>query len=175
MHLFLQGFEDDEFEGLNMLRFLILRRNRITTLGSSLQKLLRLELLRVESNRLRTFSKEQIPANLRDLYLADNPFRCDCQMLLFLNHLNSTNNPVVDVPVCTLQTTPLRSRLHRTVHLGVAASAPTTPRGTSCRWTAAPWGSPGFPPSSAPPTDPSPQKRLKFILQGFSFCFAVSS
>ncbi|GIY43428.1 hypothetical protein CEXT_243861 [Caerostris extrusa] len=54
-----------------MLRFLILRRNRITTLGSSLQKLLRLELLRVESNRLCTFSKEQIPASLRDLYLAE--------------------------------------------------------------------------------------------------------
>ncbi|GIY54895.1 protein toll [Caerostris darwini] len=96
----IEGFEDDEFEDLNMLRFLILRRNRITTLGSSLQKLVRLELLRVESNRLRTFSKEQIPHNLRDLYLADNPFHCDCQMLLFLNHLNSTDNPVVDVPVC---------------------------------------------------------------------------
>ncbi|GIX95490.1 protein toll [Caerostris darwini] len=97
----IEGFEDDEFEGVNLLEILVLRRNRITTLGSSLQKLMRLELLRVESNRLRTLGKEQIPANLRHLFLADNPFRCDCHMLLFLNYLNSTDSPVVDVPVCT--------------------------------------------------------------------------
>ncbi|GIY98322.1 hypothetical protein CEXT_171021 [Caerostris extrusa] len=133
MDLSLQVFEDDEFEGLKMLQNLTLSRNRLTTLGSSLQKLFNLEILRVDSNRLRTLGKEQIPANLQNLYLAGNPFHCDCQMLFFLNHLNSTDNPVVDVPVCTLQTTPLRSRLHRTVHLGVAVSAPTTPRGTSCR------------------------------------------
>ncbi|GIY98329.1 hypothetical protein CEXT_171071 [Caerostris extrusa] len=49
MHLFLKGFEDDEFEGLNMLKSLMLSHNRIITLGSSLQKLVRLELLRVDS------------------------------------------------------------------------------------------------------------------------------
>ncbi|GIY00701.1 uncharacterized protein CEXT_325051 [Caerostris extrusa] len=131
-------------KGLNMLEILHLNRNRITTLGSSLQKLVSLKLLRLESNRLRTLGKEQIPDYLRELHLADNPFRCDCQMLLFLNYLNSTDNLVLDVPVCTLQTTPLRSRPHRNVHLGVSVSAPTTPRGISCRWIAAPWGSPGF-------------------------------
>ncbi|GIY27067.1 uncharacterized protein CEXT_30621 [Caerostris extrusa] len=88
-------------KALNMLGLLMLSRNRITTLGSSLQKLVRLELLKLDSNRLRTLAKEQIPANLLHLHLADNPFHCDCQMLLFLNHLNSTDNPVVDVPVCT--------------------------------------------------------------------------
>ncbi|GIX95502.1 protein toll [Caerostris darwini] len=97
----IEGFEDDEFEGVNLLEILVLRRNRITTLGSSLHKLVQLELLRVESNRLRTLGKEQIPANLRHLFLADNPFHCDCQMLFFLNYLNSTDSPIVDFPVCT--------------------------------------------------------------------------
>ncbi|GIY48097.1 hypothetical protein CEXT_571941 [Caerostris extrusa] len=67
------GFEDDEFEGLNLLQNLRLSRNRLTTLGSSLQKLFNLEILRVDSNRLRTLGKEQIPHNLQELYLADNP------------------------------------------------------------------------------------------------------
>ncbi|GIX95509.1 protein toll [Caerostris darwini] len=97
----IEGFEEDEFEGLNMLKGMMLSGNRLTTLGSSLQKLFKLEILRVDSNRIRTLGKEQIPANLQELYLAGNPFRCDCQMLLFLNYLNSTDNPVVDVPVCT--------------------------------------------------------------------------
>ncbi|GIY98296.1 protein toll [Caerostris extrusa] len=97
----LKGFEDDEFEGLKMLQNLMLSRNRITALGSSLQNLVSLQLLALNSNRLRTLGKEQIPANLQELYLADNPFHCDCQMLLFLNHLNLTDNLVVDVPVCT--------------------------------------------------------------------------
>ncbi|GIX87350.1 uncharacterized protein CEXT_321061 [Caerostris extrusa] len=97
----LLGFEDDEFEGVNMLEILNLHGNRLTTLGHSLQKLVNLEILRVDSNHLRTLGKGQIPANLRELYLADNPFRCDCQMLLFLNYLNSTDNLIFDTPVCT--------------------------------------------------------------------------
>ncbi|GIY00695.1 uncharacterized protein CEXT_325021 [Caerostris extrusa] len=118
----IEGFEDDDFEGLNLLETLDLRRNRITTLGSSLQNLVNLKLLRLESNRLRTLGKEQIPAYLRDLYLADNPFRCDCQMLLFLNYLNSTDNLVLDVPCAPPNdTSPIRP--HRNVHLGVCFCA----------------------------------------------------
>ncbi|GIX95494.1 uncharacterized protein CDAR_169611 [Caerostris darwini] len=66
----IEGFEDDEFEGLNALEILMLSSNRITTLGSSLQKLVSLEILRVDSNRICTIGKEQIPANLQELYLS---------------------------------------------------------------------------------------------------------
>lgn len=32
--------------------------------------------------------------------LAGNPFRCDCELLPFLLHLNSTSGPGTDVPLC---------------------------------------------------------------------------
>ncbi|GIY48090.1 hypothetical protein CEXT_571901, partial [Caerostris extrusa] len=134
----IEGFEDDEFEGVNLLEILNLRRNRLTTLGSSLQKLVKLELLALNSNRLRTLGKEQIPANLQHLHLA-------AQLL--------------DFPVC--------APLTDTDPIPLPSNCPPPEcrcfcthdaQSTSCRWTAASLGLTRLPPSSAPPTDPSPQK-----------------
>ncbi|GIY27077.1 protein toll [Caerostris extrusa] len=133
----IESFEEGEFDGLNELTDLYLHGNRITTLGGEVQRLLQLQYLDISSNRIRTLRKEQILDKLKYLYLAGNPFSCDCKLLPFLSYLNSTNNLNSEVP-CAPSKRYRPIPPHRTVHLGVAVSAPTTPRGTSCRWTAAP-------------------------------------
>ncbi|GIY21914.1 protein toll [Caerostris darwini] len=97
----IESFEEGEFQGLNELTDLYLHGNRITTLGNEVHGLVQLQYLVVSSNRIRTLLKEQIPEKLKYLYLADNPFHCDCKLLPFLEHLNSTDNPRTDVPLCT--------------------------------------------------------------------------
>ncbi|GIX95515.1 protein toll [Caerostris darwini] len=97
----IESFEEGEFEGLNELTDLYLQGNRITTLGNKVQRLLQLQYLDISSNRIRTLRKEQIPEKLKYLYLAGNPFSCDCKLLPFLSYLNSTNNLNSEVPLCT--------------------------------------------------------------------------
>ncbi|GIY69182.1 protein toll [Caerostris extrusa] len=97
----IETFEEGEFQGLNELTDLYLHGNRITTLGNEVHGLVQLQYLVVSSNRIRTLRKEQMPEKLKYLYLADNPFHCDCKLLPFLQHLNSTDNPRTDVPLCT--------------------------------------------------------------------------
>ncbi|GFT68417.1 protein toll [Nephila pilipes] len=97
----IQVFEEGEFTGLNELTELYLQGNRISTIGTELQRLDQLQYLVISNNRIRTLKREQFPETLKYIYLAGNPFKCDCKLLPFLLQLNSSKIPSTDVPLCT--------------------------------------------------------------------------
>ncbi|KAG8200403.1 hypothetical protein JTE90_028578 [Oedothorax gibbosus] len=96
----IENFDEGEFTGLNELTALYLGQNHIATLGLELQQLPQLQHLVVSHNRIRTMHVDHIPKNLEFLYLEENPFKCDCELLAFLMHLNATSIPETDVPLC---------------------------------------------------------------------------
>ncbi|XP_055943393.1 protein toll-like isoform X1 [Argiope bruennichi] len=96
----IESFEEGEFRELKQLRYLHLDGNLITTLGNELRDLYSLRSLIVSNDRISTLKREQIPENLKLLYLEGNPIKCDCQLLPFLHHLNSSSIKT-DTPICT--------------------------------------------------------------------------
>ncbi|XP_055941102.1 protein toll-like [Argiope bruennichi] len=97
----IEGFEIGEFHGLNELTDLYLQGNRIKTLGYEVQGLTRLKNLVISYNRIRTIKGDQLPPSLQYVYVEGNPLWCDCQLLPFLQHLNSTKTLKTDVPLCS--------------------------------------------------------------------------
>ncbi|CAL1298037.1 unnamed protein product [Larinioides sclopetarius] len=96
----IEGFERGEFRGLNELTDLYLQGNRIKTLGYEVYGLNRLKYLVISHNKIRTIKADQLPLSLQYVYVEGNPLQCDCQILSFLQHLNSTKNLKTDVPPC---------------------------------------------------------------------------
>ncbi|GIY52262.1 hypothetical protein CEXT_769641 [Caerostris extrusa] len=77
------------------------REPQIATPDSEIDALAQLSIPSISNNQIRTISTNQIPPKLTHLYLADNPFHCDCQMLPFLQFLNSTKVLTTDEDLCT--------------------------------------------------------------------------
>ncbi|XP_035227337.1 protein toll-like isoform X2 [Stegodyphus dumicola] len=98
----IKTFEEGEFSGLNELSELYLQDNRIAALSGQIQLIPQLLYLVIRQNNVKTLSADQIPEKLQYLYLADNPFKCDCRLLMFLRWLNSSEFPVTDIPLCTV-------------------------------------------------------------------------
>ncbi|CAL1270621.1 unnamed protein product [Larinioides sclopetarius] len=96
----IEYFEEDEFQGLDELLFLYLDGNLITTLGDEMRHLTQLQLLSISNNRISTLQLDQLTQTLKFLYLEGNPFKCDCQLLPFLQYLNFSSVGI-DVPLCT--------------------------------------------------------------------------
>ncbi|GIY33094.1 uncharacterized protein CDAR_439941 [Caerostris darwini] len=86
---------------MSTLTELHLDGNRIATLDSEIHALAKLRTLSISNNQIRTISTNQIPPKLTHLYLAGNPFYCDCQMLPFLQFLNSSEELTTDEDLCT--------------------------------------------------------------------------
>ncbi|KAF8787981.1 Protein toll like protein [Argiope bruennichi] len=97
----IESFEEGEFIGLEELLELYLDGNLLTTLGNEIQLLIQLQHLIISNNRITTIEPDQIPHTLKFLYLDGNPFKCDCQLLPFLEYLNSSSVGT-DGPLCTL-------------------------------------------------------------------------
>ncbi|GBN65274.1 hypothetical protein AVEN_57640-1 [Araneus ventricosus] len=95
-----RSFEEDEFQGLDELLDFYLDGNLITTLGNEMRRLTQLQHLSISINRIFTLKPEQIPQTLKFLYFEGNPFKCDCQLLPFLQYLNSSSVGT-DGPLCT--------------------------------------------------------------------------
>lgn len=68
--LFEQTFAVDEFSGLHLLYELFLEHNRIKSLGTTLQKLEKLEFLNIIHNDIKLINLEQIPRTLKNIELA---------------------------------------------------------------------------------------------------------
>ncbi|KAF8788287.1 Protein toll like protein [Argiope bruennichi] len=96
----IEGFEVGEFYGLDDLQDLSLQGNRIRTLGYEVRGLNRLRNLVISHNLIRNIKGDQLPPNLQYVYVEGNPLWCDCQLLPFLRHLNSTKKLKTDVSLC---------------------------------------------------------------------------
>ncbi|CAL1270617.1 unnamed protein product [Larinioides sclopetarius] len=96
----IESFEEDEFQGLDELLQLFLDGNPITSLGNEMQRLTQLQYLSIINNKIFTLKPEQFPKTLKFLYFEGNPFKCDCQLLPFLQYLNSSSVET-DGPLCT--------------------------------------------------------------------------
>ncbi|XP_055941433.1 protein toll-like [Argiope bruennichi] len=96
----IEGFEVGEFYGLDDLQDLSLQGNRIRTLGYEVRGLSRLRNLVISHNLIRNIKGDQLPPNLQYVYVEGNPLWCDCQLLPFLRHLNSTKKLKTDVSLC---------------------------------------------------------------------------
>ncbi|GIY21919.1 protein toll [Caerostris darwini] len=117
----IEVFKPGDFYNMSGLITLYLDSNRIATLGSELRPLTSLQYLLIGNNQIRTITTNQIPAKLKQLHLAGNPFHCDCQMLPFLLFLNSTKGLTVDEELCTPS------------HNGTAPASPPARCPASCR------------------------------------------
>ncbi|GIY34694.1 protein toll [Caerostris darwini] len=100
-HNRIEVFTPGEFYNMSSLTELHLEGNRITMLDSEIRSLTQLSILSISNNQIQTISTNQIPPKLTHLYLAGNPFYCDCQMLPFLQFLNSSEELTTDEDLCT--------------------------------------------------------------------------
>ncbi|XP_054721075.1 protein toll-like [Uloborus diversus] len=96
----LQSFQEGEFTGLNELAELYIEHNQLVALGGQLQRVPQLQYLVVRNNRIHTLDPKEIPKRLQYLYMADNPFRCDCQLSPFLRWLTTTDSLATDMVPC---------------------------------------------------------------------------
>lgn len=84
----LNGFE---FEHLSGLRELYLHHNRITSINNiTFSNLRSLEILHLEHNVLSTYQVwhlSNVNYNLKAVYLANNPWSCDCSFMQFMQQL----------------------------------------------------------------------------------------
>ncbi|GIX70650.1 uncharacterized protein CEXT_783071, partial [Caerostris extrusa] len=106
-HNRIEVFSPGEFYNMSTLTELYLEGNRIATLDSEIHAMTKLRILSISNNQIRTISTNQIPPKLAHLYLAEKnlflrqSFYCDCQMLPFLQFLNSSEELTTDEDLCT--------------------------------------------------------------------------
>lgn len=71
-----------EFHGLDNLKELYLHQNRIQYIdNTTFIELYRLKMLRLDHNRIKTMIFWNLPANLIDVRLSENPWSCDCESI----------------------------------------------------------------------------------------------
>ncbi|KAJ9578344.1 hypothetical protein L9F63_005436, partial [Diploptera punctata] len=72
----LKGYE---FEGLDSLRELYLQGNKITSIhNATFMPMRELRILRLDHNRIKRFAVWVLSSTLTEIYLAANPWKCDC-------------------------------------------------------------------------------------------------
>ncbi|KAF8788701.1 Protein toll like protein [Argiope bruennichi] len=118
----LTSLDQDEFLGLNNLETISLKNNNLRSIYPALQNLTNLTTLDVSSNNMTTLSLSSLPTDeknmvkLKKLWMADNPFSCDCRLSWILDWLKVKGSTLEDEPTCQspgiLQGRPIRSLNH---------------------------------------------------------------
>ncbi|GIY10198.1 protein toll [Caerostris darwini] len=102
----LTSIDKDDLIGLNSLQDLSVKNNNLISVYEALQKLTNLTSLDISGNKLETLtsdslqSNEKYLGNLKEIWMANNPWTCDCRLSWLLDRLKSGGLSLEDDPIC---------------------------------------------------------------------------
>ncbi|GFR19579.1 protein toll [Trichonephila clavata] len=101
----LTSIRDDEFFGVQSLRTFSVKNNSLVTVYGTMQNLINLTSLDVSNNNLTTLTSNSLPfinntARQKSLWMADNPWSCDCRISWILEWLKVNGTDLEDEPTC---------------------------------------------------------------------------
>ncbi|PRD31820.1 UNVERIFIED_CONTAM: sli [Trichonephila clavipes] len=101
----LTSISEDELFGVKSLRTLSVKNNSLVTVYGTMQNLINLTSLDVSNNNLITLTSNSLPCinntvKLKSLWMADNPWSCDCRLSWILEWLKVKGSDLEDEPTC---------------------------------------------------------------------------
>ncbi|GIY07627.1 protein toll, partial [Caerostris extrusa] len=102
----LTSIDEDDLIGLDNLQDLSVKNNNLISVYGALQKLSNLTSLDISGNDLETLtsdclqSNEKYLGNLKEIWMANNPWTCDCRLSWLLDRRKSGGLNLEDDPIC---------------------------------------------------------------------------